>query len=35
MATAKPIKLLILEHDENDLELLMYELQERRPGIYP
>ncbi len=26
MATAKPIKLLILEHDENDLELLLYEL---------
>lgn len=26
MATEKPIKLLILEHDENDLELLMYEL---------
>ncbi|MBO9205152.1 MULTISPECIES: hybrid sensor histidine kinase/response regulator [Niastella] len=26
MATVKPIKLLILEHDENDLELLLYEL---------
>jgi len=26
MATVKPIKLLILEHDEDDLELLMYEL---------
>jgi two-component system sensor histidine kinase UhpB len=26
MATVKPIKLLILEHDENDLELLIYEL---------
>ncbi|OQP44560.1 hypothetical protein A4H97_09325 [Niastella yeongjuensis] len=26
MATVKPINLLILEHDENDLELLMYEL---------
>jgi len=26
MATAKTIKLLILEHDEDDLELLMYEL---------
>ena len=26
MATLKPINLLILEHDENDLELLMYEL---------
>jgi two-component system, NarL family, sensor histidine kinase UhpB len=26
MATLKPIKLLILEHDEDDLELLMYEL---------
>ncbi|THU39250.1 response regulator [Niastella caeni] len=26
MATVKSIKLLILEHDENDLELLLYEL---------
>ena len=26
MATLKPIKLLILEHDEDDLELLIYEL---------
>src|SRR3954469_12559581 len=26
MVTLKPINLLILEHDENDLELLLYEL---------
>jgi len=26
MATVKSIKLLIFEHDENDLELLLYEL---------
>ena len=35
MATLKPIKLLILEHDENDLELLLYELKKSDLELAP
>ncbi|OQP58221.1 hypothetical protein A3860_07810 [Niastella vici] len=35
MATEKSIKLLILEHDENDLELLLYELKKGALDFVP
>lgn len=35
MATSKSIKMLILEHDENDLELLLYELKKGSLDFVP
>src|SRR4051812_10770270 len=35
MATEKSIKLLIIEHDENDLELLLYELKKGALDFVP
>src|SRR5688572_8435909 len=35
MTTVKSIKVLILEHDENDLELLLYELKKGKLNFVP
>jgi two-component system, NarL family, sensor histidine kinase UhpB len=35
MTTVKSIKVLILEHDENDLELLLYELKKGKLDFVP